>query len=258
MPTATFLEKAYGPFHPGIFEPIFLALCKGLNVSVKVVGKTDRGWIQVDVSGEDRAVALRFLDQEIGLAPVSADTLKRFSVIRGRAISSGERRDGLRVDVGVFSPRHCEAVISLRKLQAQLADGKKLPLNKLLELYCLYDNLPLRVKLVNDLNAQKANVEAELSEAQLSQFSHWISVFLDRLIVLGAQFSDVDRVIKVSRSARDVVKVESLGFLEHAVVCKLGTDAVGLIPRFGRFLPTATLVPFSPRGIQKVVNRLSL
>ena len=258
MPIVTLLEKAYGPFSPETFEPIFSSLCKGLKVRLKVVGKTDRGWIQVDVSGEDRAVALRFLDQEIGLAPVSMDKLKKFSVIRGRVVSSGKSKNELHVDVGVFSPQTCNATVSLRKLQAQLADGKKVPLNKLIELYCLYDNLPLKVKLVSNVDAQKGNVEAELFEAQLSQITHWISVFLDRLIVLGAHSSDVEHAIRVSKHARDVVKIEPLGVLEYAVLCKLGTDAVGLVPRLGRFLPTATLVPFCPREIQKLVNWLPL
>lgn len=258
MPIVTLLEKAYGPFSPETFEPIFSSLCRGLEVGLKVVGKTDRGWIQVDISGEDRAVASRFLDKEIGLAPVSVDKLKRFSVIRGRVVSSGKRKNELLVDVGVFHPKTCDATVPLRRLQAQLADGKKLPLKKLIELYCLYDNMPLKVKLVGNVGGKNGGIAAELSEAQLSQFSRWIGVFLDRLIVLGAQSSDVERAIEVSKHIRDVVKIEPLGVLEHAVLCKLGTDAVGLVPRLGRFLPTAALVPFSPREIQKLVNRLSL
>jgi len=49
-----------------------------------------------------------------------------------------------------------------------------------------------------------------------------------------------------------------LGWLEHAIVCKLGTDAVGLIPAVGRFLRTATLAPFSPRKIRQIIERLVL
>ena len=258
MPIVTLLEKAYGPFSPEAFEPIFSSLCKGLEVRLKVVGKTNRGWIQVDISGEDREVALRFIDREIGLAPVSMDKLKKFSAIRGRVVSPGKSKNELHVDVGVFSPQTCDATVSLLKLQAQLADGKKVPMKKLIELYCLYDNLPVKVKLVSNVDAQKGNVEAELSEAQLSQITYWIGVFLDRLIVLGAHSSDVEHAIRVSKHARDVVKIEPLGVLEHAVLCKLGTDAVGLVPRLGRFLPTATLVPFCPREIQNLVDRLPL
>jgi hypothetical protein len=259
MPIVTLLEKAYGSHSAEAFEPLFSSLCEGLEVRLKVAGKTTRGWIQVDISGEDGAVVARFLDQEIGLAPVSVNNLGKFSVLRGRVISSEtKRKDELLVDVGVFSPEICDATISLRRLQAQLADGKKLSLRKLVELYCLYENLPLQVKLVSSVGIQEGRVEAELSEVQLLQFTRWISVFLERLIVLGAKSSNVERALRVSRHARDVVKIEQLGLLELVLLCKLGTDAVGLIPRLGRYLPAATLVPFSPRELQKIVDRRAL
>jgi hypothetical protein len=108
---------------------------------------------------------------------------------------------------------------------------------------------------VQDLDPQKKRIEAELSEAQLSQITSWIRSSLDRLIVLGAFFSDVERAVKLSRHFRDVVKIESLGMLEHFALCKLGTDAVGLIPKLGRFLPDAVFVPFSPSKIRQLIDR---
>ncbi len=255
MPTATLLEKVYGSFSPENFEPVFSSLCKGLKVELRVVGETNRGWVQIEVSGEDEVAALHFLDREMGLAPVSLDNLKKFSVIRGRVVFSGKSKKELRVDIGVFSPETYDAVIPLQRLQAQLADGKKLPLQRLVELFCLYDNLPLKVKIVQDVDAQKNWIEAELSEAQLSQITSWIRSSFDRLVVLGAFFSDVERAVKTSRHLRDVIKIESLGMLEHVVLCKLGTDAVGLIPKLGRFLPDAVFVPFSPRKIRQLIDR---
>lgn len=255
MPTVTLLEKVYGSFSPQTFEPVFSSLCKGLRARLRVVGKTDRGWIQVEVSGEDETVALHYLDREVGLAPVSAEGLKKLLTVRGRVISLGESENQLRVDIGVFSPRICDAVVPLKSLQAQLADGKEFSLQQISELFCLCDNLPLRVKVVGSVDAGKKCVEAELSEAQLSQVKRWICSSLDRLLVLGAPFSDVEHAVYASKHARDVVRVESLGLLEHAVVCKLGTYAVGLTPRFGRFLSRAVLEPFCPRKIQQLVNR---
>jgi hypothetical protein len=255
MPTVTLLEKVYGSLSPETFEPVYSSLCKGLKVKLRVVGETNRGWVQIEVSGEDEIAALHFLDREKGLAPVSQDNLRKFSVIRGRVVFSGKSKNELYVDIGVFSPETCDAVIPLQRLQAQLADGKKLPLQRLVELFCLYDNLPLEVKIVQDLDPQKKRIEAELSEAQLSQITSWIRSSLDRLIVLGAFFSDVERAVKLSRHFRDVVKIESLGMLEHFALCKLGTDAVGLIPKLGRFLPDAVFVPFSPRKIRQLIDR---
>jgi len=255
MPTVVLLEKVYGPFPPETFEPALSSLCKGLKVSLTVVGKTGRGWIQTEVSGEDETAALHFIDREIGLAPISADKLKKFSVVRGRVVFSGKSKNELCVDVGVFSPETYDAVVPLQTLQAQLADGIKLPLQRLIELFCLYDNLPLKVKVASNVDDQKKLIEAELSEAQLSQIMYWIRSCLDRLLVLGAPFSDVERAVRVSRHFRDVVKIEPLGLLEQAVLCKLGTDATGLIPKLGRLLPNAVLAPFSPRKIRQFIDR---
>jgi len=255
MPTATLLEKVYGSFSPETFEPVFSSLCKGLRVKLRVVGETNRGWIQIEVSGEDETVALHYLDRKIGLAPASAEELKKFSTMRGRVISSGESENQLHVDIGVFSPRICNAVIPLKNLRAQLADGKKLSLQQITELFCLRENLPLKVKIVDSTDAERKRVEAWLSEAQLSQVKRWIRSSLDRLLVLGAPFSNVKHAVHASKHARDVVRVESLGLLEHVVICKLGTYAVGLMPRFGRFLPHAILAPFCPRKIREFVSR---
>ncbi len=255
MPIVTLLEKAYGSSGLETFESILSSLCKGLKISLRVIGKTSRGWVQIEVSGEDENAALHYLNQKIGLAQVSVDQLKKFSTIRGKVVFSGKSMNELYVDVGVFSPKICDAAIPLRSLQAQLSDGKKLPLQRIIELFCLYDNLPLRVKIVGNVNIQNESIEAELSEAQLFQFTQWIRSSLDRLIILGTLTSDVEHAVKASMIARDIVKVEELGMLEHAIVCKLGTDAVGLMPKLGPHLRTATLTPFCRRKIQQIINR---
>ncbi|MFQ6080060.1 MAG: DUF2110 family protein [Candidatus Bathyarchaeia archaeon] len=255
MQRVTLLEKVYGPISSKTLEPTLLSLCKGLKVGLKVVGETSRGWVQIEVSGEDETVALRYLDQRVGLAPASLDELKRFSTVRGKVVSSGKSRNELYVDIGVSSPRICDAAIPLQSLQAQLADGKKLPLQRIIELFCLYDHLPLEVKIVGHVDAQNERVVAVLSEAQLSQITRWIRSNLDRLIVLGALTSHVERAIKASKHGRDIIKIERLGLLEHAIVCKLGTQAIGLIPKLGLRVPTATLAPFCPRKIQQLTNR---
>jgi hypothetical protein len=251
MPTLTLLEKVYGSFSSETFEPVFSSLCQGLKVELKVVGKTSRGWIQVKVSGEDETVASHYIGKEVGLAPVSIDKLKRFSTVHGRVISSKESENQLLVDVGVFSPRIYDATVSLQNLQSQLADGKNLSIQRVIELFCLYENLPLEVKIVGNVDARRKHVEAELSETQHSQIMRWIRSSLDRLVVLGASFSDVEHAVRASKHARDVIKVESLGLLEHAVVCKLGTHAVGLTPKLGPLLSTAKLASFSPRKIRR-------
>jgi hypothetical protein len=118
--------------------------------------------------------------------------------------------------------------------------------------------MPLEVKVAEDAVNGSRTVEAGLSEAQFSLFRGWVGSRFDRLIVLGSLFGDVERAVKLSRHYRDIIKVESLGAFEQVVVCKLGTDAVGLIPKLGRYLKSSVLVPFSPKKILEATGSLSL
>jgi hypothetical protein len=249
MPSITVPEKLYGSVSPAVFEEIYSELLSGLNVQLRFVGTTRHGWIMLDVSGDDETAALSLLSREAGLAP-SLDSLEKFSVVKGKVVFSGRSETELFVDLAVSS-EPLDSVVSEKTLRCQLADGKEFSVKQLAGLFFLYDNVPLEVKLVQDVKSGEP-VAAVLSEAQLSLFKGWVRSRFDRLIVLGSLLSDVERA--VSRLGRDIIGVESLGVLEQVVLCKLGTDAVGLIPRIGRYLKSAVLVPFSPKKIIKAVG----
>ena len=256
MALVTVLEKIYGSFSPEEFESAFSALCKGLDVKVSVVDITSRGWIRLQISGEDEKVALRFLEKEIGLAPVHLDNVKKFSIIRGRVLSSNNPLM-LPVDVGISVPGIVDAIIPLQRLQSQLADGKKLALKTITGLYALYPKLPLEVK-IRKVDAENRNLEAELSEEQISFYNRWLKSGLDRLIILGSTSEHIRYFLKKLGLTREAFGMESLGLLEHVIVCKLGTDAKGLIPKLGPSLPNAVLAPFSPRRIIELISRTAL
>ena len=258
MSTVTVLEKLYGSGSPEIFEKLYSGLVSGLEVRLSFAGTTNRRWIQLQVSGEDETAALSLLDCEVGLAPISLEKLKKFSVVQGKVVFSNRSNNELYVDLGVFSPETCDAAISKKRLCVQLADGKDVALQELAELFCVYDNMPLEVKVAEDAEEGNKSVEAFLSEAQVSLFSGWVGCRFDRLVVLGSLFDDVERAVKLSRHFRDIIRVESLGVLEQVVLCKLGTDAVGLIPKLGRYLKSAVLVPFSPKKILEALGSASL
>ena len=258
MTVITLLEKAYGSFSAKLFETMLLSLFEGLRVKVRVHGISSRGWVQIELSGEDEAVALRLLDREVGLAPVSAEGIGRFSVLRGKIVDSDKSKVELFVDVGLPDSDISKAFIPLWRLHAQLSDGKKVSIQRLIELFCLFDFVPVSVTIVSDLNGQSRAHEAKFSEAQLSRFSGWLGSNLDRVIVLGASRRDVELAIERARLLRDVFEVETLGLLEHALLCKLGTDAVGLLPKLGPYLASSSLAPFLPRKIKQLIESSAL
>ncbi len=183
------------------------------------------------------------------MAPQSLKELKKFSSLKGKIIFSNKRDNHIFIDLGINFPNTLDAVISEKHLQGQLADGLEIPLKKLSKLFCLYDNIPIRIKICDDALQKSNTLDAQLSEVQISLFFEWIRSRLDRLIIIGSFFSNVKRAVKSSRHSRDIIRIESLGTLEQVVLCKLGTDAVGLIPKLGRYLKPAVLVPFSPKKI---------
>jgi hypothetical protein len=77
-------------------------------------------------------------------------------------------------------------------------------------------------------------------------------------MVYGANSKEVVNAVERAYHFRDVSQIETLGPLEHALSCKLGTDAVGLVPKLGPHLAAANLAPFSPRKIKQLIDRPSL
>lgn len=248
MPTVTLHAKAYGNIRLDDFDRNLKSILEGLRVAVKTCGATERGWVQISVSGEDENVALRYLDDKIGLCPASLENIKRFSTIKGRVASLEKSENELRVDVGIFSPHICDAVISLSRLQAQLADGRRASLEKVVDLFGLCENMPLTVK-INSIETENGLIRAEIAESQRRLYLQWTESMLDKLLILGASLNEIELAVKRAGFSRDVVSIEPLGSFEHSVVCKLGTDAVGLIPPIGKDLRNASLAVFSPQRV---------
>jgi len=246
------LQKVYGAVSLERIEKILRESCKGLRIELTCLSGVENEWINVKVFGEDEEVAVRFLGKKVGLAPISIENIKRLSVLCGRVILSGRSKIGIFVDVGVFSPEPVYATIPLQRLQGQLVDGRKFTLGRIAELYGLVDKLPLEIRIVK---VGAGEFKAELTEKQLELYSRWIATRTDRLVVLGALGHKVIEAIRRMRLERDVLGVESLGILEHVVVCKLGTDAVGLVPKLGRWLSKASFVRFSPRQVLKLTGK---
>jgi hypothetical protein len=248
MLTVTLLAKAYNSSQLKLFDEFLESTLKGLNVETKVVGVTPRRWVRVTVSGEDETVALHYLADEIGLCPASLEEIKRFSSVRGRITAIDKNSGKLTVDVGVYLLESINVTIPLQRLQAQLLDGRKVALKEIVELYGFCENLPLGIKISN-IDVERTLIEAVLSEEQLILYGKWTKSLLDRLIILGASLGEIELALKIAKCNRDVISIEPLGLFEYAVVCKLGTDAEGLIPKIGRNLRNASFTVFNPKKV---------
>ncbi len=250
MPTVTLSAKIYNDDQLKLVEEHLKSSLKGLKVKIEKIQATTRGWIQLTFSGEDEKVALNYLENTIGLCPTHAGNLTRFSTVRGYIIGLCKSEDQLQLDIGLITPKMIGVAISLQHLQAQLADGRKIALRKIAELYGFCENMPLTAKIIH---LHRERIKAALAENQLKLYKRWAKSLLDRLMVLGATQQEIKTALKNARCQNDTIIIEQLGLFEHAIICKLGTDAVGLIPKVGKKLTTVTLSVFSPRRILELL-----
>jgi hypothetical protein len=226
---------------------------EGLDVEAEILGIVADRWVQLALAGEDEGVATSYILKEIGVCPASVENIDKFSVRKGFITNLEQSKEELLVDVGVFKPEVVQATVPLRHLQAYLVDGRKVALKRIAELFGFCEDLPINVKVVR-LNKEEMRVEAELSEKQKSVYDNWRESLLDRLIVLGPALYEIKRALNQAKLDRDVISVEPLGVFEHALTCKLGTDATGLIPKIGRTLKNAKFAVFNPKRLRQFLE----
>jgi hypothetical protein len=249
MTTLTLLTKIYNTHQLKQINSTLEDLLGGLSVEAAVTGTAAGRWVQLDVSGEDEGVATKLLEKESGFCPTSLENVKKFSALKGYVTNLDKSTENLLVDVGIFEPKPVHARVSLNHLRAHLAYGKKISLKKLSELWGICENLPLEIKVL-EVDSEQSIVEAELQATQIRKLVLWKESLLDRLLVMGASLYEVNSAVEQEGLTRDVIDVESLGMFEHALVCKLGTDAAGLIGRIGRRLRKAKFTVFNPKNLQ--------
>ncbi len=183
--------------------------------------------------------------------------MENSSVLKGYILKFDTDKQKLNIDVGIFEPKLLPATIPLAHLQAQLANGKEVPLKKIAEIYGFAEGLPIKIKVIG-FAKDDGVLEAELSAAHVERLHAWQQSLLDRLIILGASKETVESVLERTRLDRDVIGIEALGMFEHALTCKLGTDATGLIPRIGRYMRNSVFVVFNAQKIREFLGEQGL
>jgi hypothetical protein len=233
-------------------KKIIQSYFENLEVEEKILGANKAGWLQLSIDGEDEKIATNYLNNKIGLIPIYKENINNNSNYKGR-ISNFIENKSILIDMGVVSPQISLATITLKKIQKQLMKDKKTSLKDISSLFGLIIGLPLNIKVLN-IFEEETKIEAELSDVQLSLFDSWQKSFLDRLIIIGASRNQIKKTLNLTRLNKDVIDVESLGMFVQVLTCKLGTDAVGLIPRIGKILKNTKLTVFNPKKIHMILQ----
>lgn len=222
------------------------ALKGSLTASTHLEGFTPGGWAKLEVDGPDMEIFLELISRELGLAQTELSTVDLNETYP--ATISDITGGNLEVDLGVEAPAALKVRVKPRTLQAQLADGRPLPVREILEHYCLFPQSRTTVRITK-LDRHELVAEGWLGDPQIDLFSDLVRTGLDRIQVYACSRQGVESALTRARLERDIIALESMTLTVHSLLCKLGTDAVGLIPKLGSLLRRRELKPFLPKRI---------
>jgi hypothetical protein len=258
MTDLTLLVKASSARQLKQIDDLLKSEFENLDVDVKVLGSPVNKWVRFSLSGEDEVIATSYINKKIGTCPISIKKVNKFSILKGYISKVDTVNQELRLDVGVFEPKIIQAIMPLEYLQAQLVDGKNVSLQKISEIYGFKENLPLTVKVIRQSDDAEAVLQSEFSVEQIEKIHLWRQSLLDRLIILGASLGEIETVLERTRLDRDIIGTEALGMFEHALTCKLGTDAAGLVSKVGRYMRNSAIIVFNPKKLIDVIGESAL
>ncbi len=244
----TIILQRYGPFTLNGFkrglENALLELGGPLKASAKLGGYSKRGWAIVDIDGEDSEILEELISRKFFRAQTDLGGIDPQGVYEG--IIHGEVKGKLEVDIGIETPKQVNATLSPSVIRAQLADGKTLDVNQIIRDYCLIPGGRASIRVTR---VEPDFLEAWFADTQIDWLSSWIAAGLDRIQIPDCFQYEAEAAIQKSGIERDIVSVDPLTLTAHSVTCKLGTDAVGLIPKLGKALRKHELHPFIPRSV---------
>ncbi len=215
-----------------------------LNATATLAGFTSNGWARIGIVGEDSEILAELIAKEHGLAQPNLQEIE----VRGvyDSIITGSSAHGLEFDVGLEKPVHVNCSVPASHLIAQLADGKNIQTREIIEDYCLFPGERLSVRITGKTDNK---IDAWLADSQIERLSGWITTGLDRIEVFDCYKEEVEAAILKAHLPRDTISADRITLTVQSIVCKLGTDAVGLIPKLGSVLNRQKLWPFIPKRI---------
>jgi hypothetical protein len=126
-------------------------------------------------------------------------------------------------------------------MRAQLSDGVAKSSRDILQQNALADYFPVSVT-VTELEGEKVSVE--LADETRERFLWWKRLPFDRVIAIGIGREEAEKAVQSAKLGFDVIKVESLSLLVQCLVCKMDTEAPGIIARIGGRLRGVGLAAF--------------
>lgn len=240
--TATLAEKIPERVlrqNPDIVGRLLEGEARGLRAEWQF--SSNNGWIEVRAKGEDAEALVNLLRERYGQAPVEGSRVERWDVLKGFVTGSGRVGFGVYVDLGVMQPARKDALYPLHRMRAQLADGVGKACREILDENALVDYFPLKV-VVTEVDGEKLGVE--LADETRELLLSWRRFPFDRVLAVGVARQQAEDAVKLAGLQYDVIRVETLSPLVQCLLCKIGTEAPGVIAKIGGRLRGAGLASF--------------
>lgn len=190
----------------------------------------ERQWLTIRVKGEDSEAFLNLLREDFGEAPVSRRNLEKWDSAKGFVSGAGRIGYGVYLDIGIQDPSPKDSLYPLHRMRAQLADGESLSAREILDRNALVDYVPLNVTVTE---FEGENITVQMEDEARERLVSWRKYPFDRVVVVGADRMLAENAVRSSGLQSDIVEVESLSLFVQSLVCKIGTDAPGIIAKIG-------------------------
>lgn len=161
-----------------------------------------------------------------------------------------EREDALWIDVGLESSSPYHVMLRGDRLRAQLFDGRDVSLHSMVARYGFLEDFPLELRMASCEESDR-RIQVELSDRQWNLFTEWRQLPLDRITAQDVLNSEVRSAVRRTGLERDLAAIENLSLGTHSLICKLGTDGQGLLPKLGPHLKAARLSVFHPNSRER-------
>jgi len=225
-------------------------LASGLEASARVEGFTKNGFVKVGIEGADSEVLGELIKRRLGIAPENASELEVDDNLKAYVIGIDQRGQSVEVEIGPAS-LNLRSEIIRQALAAQLCDGRTVPIDRIAQAYCLQEGVPVLVRITH-IDRDRRHLEAWISDDQVARFENWRRQRFHRIIAVGTVQERLREAIRTCRVERDVIDVEELAFTANSLVCKLGTEAPGIIAKIGRHIGDTRLYAFLPERLDEL------
>jgi len=247
------LSKAYGAYRGRLLEIIrseISTMITELDAQLISVGTDKKERIVVNIEGEDKEFVSNALAKEYGHT-FSSESVTPNTAYPGRLLDVGKVGYGLYVDIGVIDSPRMDALIPLHKLREQLSLAG--PLRTVAEAFLLVDYLPVNVRLTS-IDLYNSKLEAEFDRETLSRMASWLKDDHERLLVFGANRTQIESSLKKVGHREDIYEIEQLGKFEFSLRCKRSTRASGILAAIGPRLRGVPMHLFIPKELEEKQN----